>query len=83
MTLTVEPTGTIDPNGTATIKHSGTGTIKVTITSDAGQKEEIDVPPSGATWSPPAGWKSATFNAPGCDEVFRWIGTEAEAGGGT
>lgn len=84
MKLTVNPPVTIDPNGQATITHDGTGTITVTIDDGNGSSETVEVPAGtgGATWKPPAGWDSATFNALGCDEVFRWIGDAADAAAG-
>ena len=64
----------IDPNVGADVSHDGASTLTVTITSGTGEVVTIEVPPGTVVrWKPPAGWESATFNAPGHHEVFRLI----------
>lgn len=76
--LTVTPQ-IIDPTGTADVSHTSAKPKTVTITNQNGVSVTLQVP-SGQTvsWAPPAGWTSAKFNTPGCDEVFRYISAGAE-----
>ncbi len=73
ITLTVTP-NIIDPLDGAKVSHDSPHKLTVTIESNNGYIQTIEVP-AGTTvvWHPPAGWTSATFTAPGADEVNRVI----------
>jgi len=78
--MEVEPPDEIDPSAGAKIKNAGNTTLVVTITSDGGAVVTVEVPPnSNLLWYPPAGWRTARFNAPNQRELFRTIAQEASA----
>jgi hypothetical protein len=78
--MQVDPPKVISARDGATISNSGTSALVVTITSDRGQQVTVEVPPEGSVvWYPPAGWRSARFNAPGYPEEFRMIEQEESA----
>lgn len=73
-TLDVQPPAVIRQGVGAKISHAGTGNLTVTITGDLGQVVTVEVPAGQTiTWMPPAGWNSATFDAPGHSQEFRTI----------
>lgn len=78
--MQVEPDQVINPAVGARISHGGSGTLVVTIESETGAQDTVQVPPGQTvTWYPPPGWQSATFRADGHEEEFRTIQQEAAA----
>lgn len=72
--MKVDPPKVIIARDGATIINTGTTVLVVTITDDGGQHVTVEVPPlDSVVWYPPAGWRSARFNAPGHPEEFRMI----------
>ena len=64
----------LSPSGSAQVSHDGSTTITITISNDNGDSVTIQVGPGEkVSWTPPAGWTEARFNADGHDEVFRLI----------
>ena len=78
--MNIDPDQVIIASEGAQISHDGTGSLLVTIENENGATETVTVP-AGQTviWYPPAGWKTATFTAPGQKEEFRTIEQGAAA----
>ena len=80
--LSVSPDPVLTAGGTARICYGpdaskANGSVTVTIRSSAGDIQTVDIALDGdgygcKEWTVPT-WVSATFNTPGCDEVYRAI----------
>ena len=74
--MEVEPPDVIDPVEGAKIINNGPTVLVVTISSDDGPPQTVEVPPFGVEfWYPPEGWRSARFTAPGQKDQTRMIET--------
>jgi len=69
--LSVFPSGVVGATEGATIRHSLATTLAVSATNEDGVCQTMEVPPNHAvSWSPPPGWRSVTFSAPGVAAVL-------------